>query len=56
MFYWLLFLVPLLSIGVNIHYLSNHPSDFFTGLFQSFAWISGIAILLIVLLITGNLD
>lgn len=53
-FLWLF--VPFISIGVNIHYLVNDPEGFFEGLLKSFAWIGGLFLLLIVLLITGNLD
>ena len=52
--FWLL--LPFISIGVNIHYLSKHPEDFFEGLWKSLTWIGGTFLLLFVLLITGNMD
>ena len=52
----LLWFVPFVSIGINIHYLVNDPEGFFEGLLKSFAWIGGLFLLLIVLLITGNMD
>lgn len=56
MMLFFLLLIPLLSIGINIHYLSNYPEDFGRGLATSFMWIIGAFLLLIVLLITGNLN
>lgn len=56
MLLFFLLVIPLFSIGVNIHYLVNDPEGFFTGLVKSFTWIGGILLLLIVLIITGNID
>lgn len=52
--FWLF--VPFISIGINIHYLSNYPEDFARGLVKSFTWVVGTFLFLILLIITGNMD
>jgi len=39
-------LVPVIAVGVSIHYLANFPSDFMEGLGQTLKWV-GIAFLVI---------
>jgi len=56
MWLFILLVVPVLSVGINIHYLVNDPEGFFKGLVKSFA-VFGIAIGVIILLaITGHID
>lgn len=55
MLLFFLLVIPLLSIGVNIHYFSRYPEDCIDGFIKSGKWLFLAFIVIIVLaLIAGS--